>query len=82
MFEEAIATANLLLQGGQQIAQTVRTAAFVDNTWKVRPSLRQTCMHMSGSDANQLLSLCHRQCYVYSGVLLLVYHRQYLVVRA
>lgn len=35
VFEEAIATANLLLHGGQQIAQTVRTATFVDNTWKV-----------------------------------------------
>ena len=35
VFEEAIATANLLLHGGQQIAQTVRTATFVDNTWQV-----------------------------------------------
>jgi len=36
VFEEAIAIANLMLQGGQEIAQTVRTATFVDNTWKVR----------------------------------------------
>ena len=35
VFEEAIAIANLMLQGGQEIAQTVRTATFVDNTWKV-----------------------------------------------
>lgn len=34
VFEEAIAIANLMLQGGQEIAQTVRTATFVDNTWK------------------------------------------------
>lgn len=35
VFEEAIAIANLMLEGGQEIAQTVRTATFVDNTWKV-----------------------------------------------
>ncbi|KAL3145262.1 hypothetical protein ABBQ32_001001 [Trebouxia sp. C0010 RCD-2024] len=34
VFEEAIAIANLMLEGGQEIAQTVRTATFVDNTWK------------------------------------------------
>ena len=39
MFEEAIAIANLMLQGGQEIAQTVRTATFVDNTWKVNSYL-------------------------------------------
>ena len=42
VFEEAIAIANLLLPSGQEIAQTVRTATFVDNTWKV--TARLTCL--------------------------------------
>ena len=35
VFEEAIATASLLLQEGQEIAETVRTGSFVDNVWRV-----------------------------------------------
>ena len=43
VFEEAIAIANLMLDRGEQIAQTVRTASFVDNTWKVRPGPHHQC---------------------------------------
>ena len=46
MFEEAIAIANLMLQGGQEIAQTVRTATFVDNTWKVMSCLCTCVYHL------------------------------------
>lgn len=35
VFEEAIATASLLLKDGQEIAETVRTGSFVDNVWRV-----------------------------------------------
>jgi len=56
VFEEAIAIANLLLQGGQEIAQTVRTATFVDNTWKVT----------AAQDMQPLVSLCISPYVAYS----------------
>lgn len=46
VFEEAIAIANLMLEGGQEIAQTVRTATFVDNTWKVSACPVCLCQHL------------------------------------
>lgn len=59
VFEEAIATANLLLHGGQQIAQTVRTAAFVDNTWKVSPCL--SCSSLQSVTAG------HHNCHYFTN---------------
>jgi len=56
VFEEAIAIANLMLQGGQEIAQTVRTATFVDNTWKVK----------AAQDMQTMLSHCISPCTAYS----------------
>ena len=55
VFEEAIAIANLMLEGGQEIAQTVRTATFVDNTWKVNWS--PVCLSSS-----VYRCMCHGRC--------------------
>ena len=68
VFEEAIAIANLMLEGGQEIAQTVRTATFVDNTWKVNRSsvrLSSSVYHCMGHGQCQPLCpcLCHWLCH-------------------
>ena len=49
VFEEAIATASLLLQEGQEIAETVRTGSFVDNVWRVSSGWEATTGNPSGS---------------------------------